>query len=176
MTEIEYEVVERDLLAFNEYQLQYSKDLKDAIRRNQSRIPGIIAVIALFYWFYYQDVITAFYIGIIGVSWGLLVPTYIRWNVLRKIKTKYTDEDKAKILGTYTLRLEPNVLIEITPDKQVSVKWSDVLRIEVTKKHAFVFVDVNEALIIPKKAVKRGNFREFVNKVDGHIEAAAAAA
>lgn len=173
MNEIEYEVCEADLLAFNEYQLQYSKSLKKSIRNHQSRVPGMAMLVALFYWFYYQDVITAFYIAIIGISWGLMVPIYIRWNVLGQIRKKYTAEDKAKILGNYSLRLEPNVLIEITADKQVGIEWSEILRVATTKKHSFIYVDVNEALIVPRKAVKKGDYRDFIRKVGEHIAAAA---
>ncbi len=172
MAEIQYEVRERDLMAFNEYQLQYSKEMQLSIRRNQSRVPGLMVFIALFYWFYYQDVFTSFYIAVIGVLWGLLVPVYIRWNILNSIRKKYTDADKEKILGNYTLRLEPKVLIEISPHGENSVEWSEVLRMAATKKHAFIYVGVNEALIIPKKTVKKGSFREFVNRANELMEAA----
>ncbi len=173
MAEIQYEVRESDLMAFNEFQLQYSKEMEQSIRRNQSRVPGLIVFIALFYWFYYQDVFTSFYIAVIGVLWGLLVPVYIRWNVLNSIKKKYTDSEKERILGKYTLRLEPKVLIEISPQGENSVQWTEVLRMAATKKHAFIFVGVNEALIIPKKTIKKGNFREFVNKANEFVENAA---
>lgn len=172
MAEIQYEVRERDLMAFNEFQLQYSKEMQQSIRRNQSRVPGLIVFIALFYWFYYQDVFTSFYIALIGVMWGLVVPVYIRWSVLNTIRKKYTDKEKEKILGDYTLRLEPKVLIEISPHGENSVEWTEVLRMAATKKHAFIYVGVNEALIIPKKTVKKGNFREFVNRANELVEAA----
>lgn len=172
MTELEYEVREQDLLAFNEHQLQYSQELMKAITRNQSMIPGFIGVIALFYWFYYQDVLTSFWIGIIGVSWGLVVPTYIRWNVLGRIRKSYSAEDKKNLLGSYTLREEPRALIEITPTGENRVEWPDVLRVEATKKYAFIFVDVNEALIIPKKTVKKGKWKNFINNINERIEKA----
>ena len=86
------------------------------------------------------------------------MPVYIRWNVLNAIRKKYTDKEKEKILGHYTLRLEPKVLIEISPHGENSVEWTEVLRMAATKKHAFIYVGVNEALIIPKKNRKERKF------------------
>lgn len=170
MTEIEYEVRESDLIAFNDNQLQSTNVMKRSITRNQAQIPGAIMCIALFYWFYYQDVISTFYIAAIGIAWGFLSPTYIRWSVLRRIQRKYSDEDRKKILGSYKLREEARGLVEITPSKETTVDWSEVLRVELTKKHAFIFVDINEALILPKKTVQKGDFDKFIDKVYERIE------
>jgi|GEM_PF-3797580 len=119
MTELEYTLKEKDLMAFNEHQLQDAEHVQRALRRNQAIVPGIIVVIALFYWFYYQDVLSAIYIAMIGVAWGLLVPVYIRWNLINQIKAKYTDKEKARIFGDYTLRIQPNHLVEVSNDEEV---------------------------------------------------------
>lgn len=173
MTELEYTLKEKDLLAFNEHQFEESDAIRRAYRRNQAVVPGIIAVIALFYWFYYQDVVSALYIGVIGVAWGLLVPVYIRWNLLGQIKRKYSDEEKARVLGDYTLRIQPKQLVEVSDTGEVRIDWSDVLRLETTKHYAFVYLDVDSALIIPRKGVTKGDIHAFVSEADERIEAAA---
>jgi YcxB-like protein len=171
MTELEYTLNEKDLLAFNEHQLQDAEHVQRALRRNQAIVPGIIVVIALFYWFYYQDVFSAMYIALIGVAWGLLVPVYIRWNLMSQIKAKYSDEEKERILGDYTLRIQPNHLVEISNNEEVKIAWADIMRLETTKNYAFIYLDVDSAIIIPRKGVTNGDIHEFVAEADERIEA-----
>ncbi len=171
MTEIQYTLKEKDLAAFNEYQLKEAKDIQRSIRRHQAVVPGMIVTIALFYWFWYQDVFSAIYIAMIGVGWGMLVPAYIRWNLMSQIKAKYSDEDKQKILGDYTLRIQPKQLVEISNNGEVRTAWADVLRLETTRNHAFIYLDVNSALIIPRKGVSKGKILEFVSEANERIEA-----
>jgi hypothetical protein len=52
MSEIEYEVREQDLIAFNEHQLAKSESLQKTLRKHQATIPGLIVVISLFLFFY----------------------------------------------------------------------------------------------------------------------------
>lgn len=170
MAEIEYEIREQDLIAFNEHQLQSSKDLQKILRRHQATIPGILVLVALFLWFYYQDTLSAIYAGITAGAWGVLAPLYIKWNSRRQVLQMYTDEVKAAILGTYKLRIEPDALVEIGRGGESRLRWEDVLRVETTKRYAFIFVTIDSALIIPRATVKSGDLHEFVKEADQRIE------
>lgn len=173
MAEIEYEVRERDLLAFNEQQMKNSARLQKTMRRHQGTIPGMMVLIALFIWFYYQDTLSAIYVALSGAAWGVLTPLYFRWNIRRQVRRMYTDEEKACVLGTYKLRTETDALIEVSREGESRVPWRDILRIEATKQYAFIFVGIDTALIVPRATVKSGNLHEFVKEVDGLIERAA---
>jgi hypothetical protein len=172
MSEIEYEVREQDLIAFNEHQLQSSEGLQKILRRHQGTVPGILVLIALFLWFYYQDTLSAMYVGATAAAWGVLAPLYIKWSARRQIRKMYSEQEKAGILGAYKLRVEPNALVEISQQGESRVKWADILRIEATKRYAFVFVGLDTALIIPRATVKTGNVREFLKDADKCIEQA----
>jgi len=43
---------------------------------------------------------------------------------------------------------------------------------ETTKNYAFLYLDVDSAIIIPRKGVNNGNIHEFVAEADERIEAA----
>lgn len=173
MSEIEYEVREQDLLAFNDHQLQSSEKLRKTMRRHQGTIPGILMLIALFMWFYYQDTLSAMYVGMTGAAWGLLTPLYLKWNARRQIKRMFTEEEKACIVGSYKLRVDKNALVEVSREGESQVKWGDILRVEATKQYAFIFVTIDSALIVPRATVKAGDLHEFIKEVDQRIEAAA---
>ena len=172
MAQIEYEVREQDLVAFNEHQLKNSASWQKTLRRHQAIFPGMIALIALFLWFYYQDTLSAIYVGVIGVLWGVFTPFYFRGSLRRQLRKMYSDEERACALGTYTLRAEPHVLVEVNRSGESRVKWSDVLRVETTKKYAFLFVDIDTALIIPRATVKKGDLHEFIKEADKRIDQA----
>ena len=63
MTEIQYELREQDLLAFNDFQLKNTESLQKTLRRHQATIPGLLILIAVFVWFGYQDTLTAAWIA-----------------------------------------------------------------------------------------------------------------
>jgi len=172
MTEIEYEVREQDLIAFNEHQLQSSENLQKTMRRHQAVMPGFIVVIAMFLFFYFKDIPSAMYVGLIALGWGLGVPLYLKWSLRQQIKKMYSAEEKACILGRNTLRIERDQLVEINARGESRIAWADVLRVESTKKYAFVFVSTDAALIIPRGTVSKGNLHEFVKLADERIEKA----
>lgn len=173
MAEIEYELREQDLLAFNDHQLRDSEKVQKTLRRHQAVIPGIITIISFFLWLYYQDTLSAIYVGLLAVGWGLAGPWFLKWQTRRQVKKLYTDEVKEQVLGTYKLRIEPKALIEVGRNGESRIDWGDVLRVEATKQHAFIFVGLDTALIIPKSTVKSGNLVEFVKEADALIEKAA---
>ena len=172
MTEIEYEVREQDLLAFNEHMLKNSDRVQKTLRRHQTIAPAFFVVLALILFFYMKDIPSAIYLGIFASAWGVGVPMYMKWNLRKQYMGMYSAEDKAKILGRYKLRVDRLNLVEITPEGETKQPWSEILRVEVEKKYAFVFVSAHSALIIPRATVSQGDLHEFVKAADERIEKA----
>lgn len=172
MTEIEYEVREKDLIAFNEHQLQQSERIQKTIRRHQAIIPGIIAVLALILFFYFKDIPSAIYVILIAIGWGGGVPLFLKWSMRKQIRQLYTEEEKACVIGRYTLRATDKDLVEISQSGESQISWKQVLRVEAEKKYTFIFVTLDTALIIPRETVVKGNLHEFVKVVDERIEKA----
>lgn len=173
MAEIQYELREQDLLAFNDHQLKSSVALQKTLRRHQATIPATLVLLAMLLWFYFQDTLSAIWTGVAAGLWGGLAPIYLKWNARNQVRKLYSDEFKARVLGRYTLRTESTALVEVNQAGQESrVKWADILRVEVNKHYAFIFVSLDSALIIPRATVKSGNLHEFVKEVDQRIEQA----
>jgi len=173
MTEIEYELREVDLFAFNEHQLKKSADIQKRMRRHQIILPGLLALIAAVVLMYYQDTLSFMYIGVLAVSWALLTPLYFRWNQRRQIRKCYSEEEKLKLFGPNTLRIEPKKLVEINRNGESGIAWDEVLRIETTRHYAFIFVSIDSAIIVPRVTVRKGDLHDFVKEADQKIEQAA---
>jgi hypothetical protein len=174
MTEIHYEVREKDLIAFNEHLLDNNERIQKVIRRHQAIIPALISVVALILFFYFKDIPSSIYALLLSMAWGLGVPTFLKWNMRRQIRQMYSDTEKANIMGHYTLKAERNGLVEIGADGETNtLEWKKVLRVEIEKKHIFIFVSLSSALIIPRDTVtKDSNLHEFVKAADEAIEKA----
>lgn len=174
MTEIQYEVREMDLIAFNEHLLANTERVQKVVRRHQAIIPGIIAVAALILFFYYKDIPSSIYAILLTIAWGTGVPFYLRWSMRKQIRQSYTEKEKSAVIGHYTLRAEPTGLVEIKAGGEPSkLSWKKVLRAEVEKQYVFVFISLDSALIIPRKTLtKDSNLAAFVKAVDENIEKA----
>jgi hypothetical protein len=173
MTEIQYEVREKDLIAFNEHLLANSEPIQKTIRRHQAIIPGVIAAIALLLFFYFKDIPSAIYVILIAMGWGLGIPLYLKLDMRKQLRRMYSEEEKARLIGHYALRAEPDHLVEVSANAESKLRWKKVLRIEVEKKYVFVFVALDSALIIPRDTLAKGsNLHEFVKTVDERIEQA----
>lgn len=172
MTEIEYRLRLKDLQFFNDHQFCKKESAKKAFRLHQATIPGLLALIAMFTWFYYQDTLTAIWIGGSAVAWGFLAPWLLRWNARRRAMALYDLADLDRILGSITLRIEPNELVEISSEGESRMPWTDILRVEPAKNYAFIFVSLDSAIIVPRKTVSRGNIGEFYRAVEERLEKA----
>lgn len=174
MAEIEYEVREKDLIAFNEHQLESNERIQKVIRRHQALVPAVIAVIGMILFFFFKDIPSAMYAGLLAIAWGLGVPLFLKWSMRRQIGKMYTETEKANLLGRYSLKATPAGLVETDAKGEVnSLAWKKVLRVEVEKKYVFVYVSLSSALIIPRDTVtKDSNLHEFVKLADESIEKA----
>ncbi len=172
MSEIEYEVREKDLIAFNEHLLQNSERIQKTMRRHQAIVPGSIAVIGLMLFFYFKDIPSAIYVILISAGWGMGVPMFLKWSMRKQLRQMYSEEEKASLLGRYTLRADKDALVEIAANGESKLSWKKVLRIEVEKKHIFIFITLDTALIIPRDAIISGSLHEFVKEADERIEQA----
>jgi hypothetical protein len=170
MVEIQYTLREQDLIAFSEHEVKADSPLNKQVKRNSTTIPGILCTIALVYWFYFEDVLTAFYVGVVGVAWGLLAPLYFRRDFRLKVRRQFSDEDLKRILGPYKLRVEKKALVEISPQGETRILWKDILRLELTKKYAFIYLDAHEALIVPLEKMSHRDIVEFADLIDQRID------
>lgn len=172
MTEIEYELREQDLIAFNEFQLKNSKDIQKRMRRHQILLPGLLAILALVVWLYYQDSLSFMYISVLSLFWAVMSPLYFRWNNRRQIRRFYPEEEKLNLFGQKRLRIEPKKLVEIGHNGESSIGWGEVLRVDTTRHYAFIFVGIDAALIVPSATVKQGDLIAFVKEAKQKIEEA----
>ncbi|MFI3136490.1 MAG: YcxB family protein [Methylococcaceae bacterium] len=169
MFEIEYEFREDDLVYFNELQISRSKEIQGNINKNRLIVPGIMLLIGAYYYFYYGDMMSAGYITVVAVLWGIFSPRVMRLDFQRQILSKYTEKEKALMFGTYTLTLDKDYLTEKSPSGKHKMAWADLVRVEYAPKYVLIYVDLSTALVIPVETVTKGNLEQFSEQVEKMI-------
>ena len=170
MLEIEYEFRERDLVHYNELQIDQSEDLQKKLKRNRLFFPGVLAIFGLFLWSYYSDYRTALYIVTIAICWAIVIPQIIILSFRRQILQSYTEKEKLAMFGQYTLRIDPKALAEQSPSGKNKMPWKTILRIEHIRDYIHIVLDNGAALVIPIETVSAGNVEEFSKQVNKMIE------
>lgn len=170
MLEIEYEFREKDLIHYNELQIDQSEDLQKKLKRNRLFFPGILAIFGLFLWSYYSDYRTALYIVTISICWAVVIPQVIILSFRRQILKSYTEKEKLAMFGQYTLRIDPKSLAEKSPSGKNKMPWKTILRIELIREYVHIILDNGAALVIPIETVSEGNVVEFSQQVKKMID------
>jgi len=165
MLEIEYEFREKDLVHYNELQIDQSEDLQKKLKRNRLFFPGILAIFGLFLWSYYSDYRTALYIVTISVCWAIVIPQIIILSFRRQVLQSYTEKEKLAMFGHYTLRIDPKALAEKSPSGKNKMPWKTILRIEHIRDYIHIILDNGAALVIPIETISAGDILEFSRQV-----------
>ncbi|OQK17605.1 hypothetical protein AU255_06980 [Methyloprofundus sedimenti] len=170
MLEIEYEFGDRDLVHYNELQIDQSEDLQKKLKRNRLVFPGILALFGLFLWNYYDDFRTALYIVTISVCWAIVIPQIIILSFRKQILKSYTEEEKKAMFGHYTLRIDPTALAEKSPSGKNKMPWKTILRIEHIRDYVHIVLENGAALVIPIEKVSSGDIKAFTKQVKKMID------
>ncbi|XSG85301.1 MAG: YcxB family protein [Methylohalobius sp. ZOD2] len=171
MLEIEYELRQRDLTAFTEHHIQEKEDYQKILRRHQITFPAVLAFLAFVVGFFYANTLSAIGIAVVAVAWHYLSPLIIKYNIRRKTLKLYSESDKQQLLGKRRLRLEPQALVEIGEGEENRIPWRDIVRIEALKRYIFIYLDIDMALIVPRKTVQ-GDLKKFIQIADKRISSA----
>lgn len=170
MLEIEYEFRERDLVHYNELQIDQSQDLQKKLKRNRLFFPGTLAIFGLFLWSYYSDYRTALYIVTISICWAIVIPQIIILSFRRQVLQNYTEKEKLAMFGQYVLRIDPKALAEKSPSGKNKMPWKTIQRIEHIRDYVHIVLDNDAALVIPVETVSSGDIQEFTRQVKKMID------
>ncbi|MBZ4203272.1 MAG: YcxB family protein [Methylovulum sp.] len=173
MFDIEYEFTEEDLVHFNELQFMRNEEIQQDIRKNRWIVPGVMALIGSFYYFYYGDWQTSAYILLIALLWALLSPKVMLLDLHRQVLKSYSDKEKNAMFGKYKLSIDPQnagYLLEKSPSGSHKMTWSELLRVEYGKRYVYIYINLTTALVIPLKKVVSGDLEKFAEQVEIMID------
>jgi hypothetical protein len=147
---------------FNEHHAKMTSSYGKSITRHQVLWPAIIAFVALFVVLSTEDAQKGVLFLTGAFVWSLLVPAWIKKRFLEHVSEQLTDEALAQAIGDYSLKITPEGLMEVKPSGEELVEWASILRLEKSKKHVYLYMSENTAIIIPQSTVsEESDFTSF---------------
>ena len=67
------------------------------------------------------------------------------------------------------MQIKESMLVEYSPGGRSTTTWDKLMRVDESDDYAFIYIDTNTALIIPKKPPDE-NIKAFINMIKGHID------
>lgn len=153
MSAITYTLRKIDLIEFNEHHAKMNTAYGKSLTRHQIIWPAVLVIISLFVISSTRDVLLGLLLITGAVLWSTVVATKIKKKFYKHIMSSISDDDVAVIVGEYTLELTPDGLLETKPVGELQVAWADVVKIEKSKSHLYVYLTEDAAIIIPKETV-----------------------
>ena len=151
LAEIEFEISEASLTAFNEHHAQYVPKLNKAIERHRLLWPVGIVILAAYAW--HREGEPFFVAGMVvtALLWGLLVPRVLKDVYRKSVRKHYSEQAKRDLYGAHKMQVRESGLVEFSPGGRSVTEWSKIMRVDETAGYTFVYIDTNTALIIPAK-------------------------
>ncbi len=170
MFEVEYEFREEDLVHFNELRLKDDPLLQKDMLKSRLLVPGVMFLIGLFYYIYYQNLMTTAYIAFLAIGWSIMSPYVIKMDLRRQFLKNYTDKEKLDMFGLHKLTIEQEYLAEQSPGGKHKNYWKDMVRVDFLDKYVHIYLDLNAAIVIPKETMKNGDLEKFAKQAESMID------
>ena len=169
LAEIEFEITEKSLTAFNEHHAQYVPRLNKAIERHRMLWPVGIVLLAGYAWHRGGEPFFVAGMVVTALLWSLLVPRTLKDVYRKSVRKRYSEQAKKEIYGIHKMQVKESALVEFSPGGRATVGWRKIMRVDELPDYAFVYIDTNTALIIPKQPTDE-SVPAFIDMIKKRIE------
>jgi hypothetical protein len=167
---ITFDQTAEDLIDFNYYYSWLSPE-KATTRRLRPLIPFLVFVVLIiarkgvrfhrYGWAEY--LILAF-----GLLFAAFYSRLIKWNSRLIVKKLIAGGKNASMLGSKTLVFEENEVVAVTATSRSQISWTAFEKCIETNERFFLFLHLNQAIVVPKKAFEdryqMDAFRKIISK------------
>lgn len=157
MSTITYQLRQIDIIEFNEHHAKMNGAYGKSIIRHQLVWPIVILIIAFFIVLSSQDIVLGVYLLTGAFVWSLLVPAWIKKRFHQHVAEQFSEQDFAQAVGEYSLKITDVGLLEIKPTSEELINWDGILKFEQSKRHAYIYLNEDSAIIIPKEMMSEGS-------------------
>ncbi len=168
--EIEYSLSETDLIALAEYQAGNSPVVHQRLKSRRFAYLIGFFVMALAAYLISMPTIFAISFAALGVLCFALYPTYSKWSMRKNIPRIVHGRMRPSSIGKRRLRVTSDGLEQISDAGESGAKWGVIDNIIENGAHAFVSIEGDLAVIIPRFRIDRGSYETFVMALRQHLE------
>lgn len=167
---LKYELIAQDYIDFNFYFYWASPDkIEDRIIKSVILPVCIVLYLLVIKNLTFERYGTAEFIFLSsGIIVAILTGRFVKWNIKRIVRNLISSGKNTDMLGMKTLHFEEDRLIELTDYTKSEIIWSAFEKFRESKDHFFLFIHVNQAIIVPKRAMilqtEIDSFRNFITQ------------
>jgi hypothetical protein len=163
--EVEFTLEEADLVALARHHMEHSRAMR---RRYRIRWIGISLGIGLMGAVLYTFLslrAPALYLGAFAVFFLVFYPYYYRWLVGRTMGKIVSARLNPKAFAPRTLRATPEGLELVSADSKMAKGWERISGVEVTMDRAFVAVDGEYTIVLPRRRLGDEPFQSLIKTI-----------
>jgi hypothetical protein len=163
--EVQFALDEADLVALARHHMERSPATRRRYRiRWIGASLGLGLTGALLYVFFALEA-PALYLGAFAAFFLVSYPYYYRWLVARTMRRIVKARLNPKALAERTLRATPEGLELLGAGSKTFKTWDHISGIEVTPERAFVEIDGEFAVVLPRPRLGEETFRRLVETI-----------
>jgi hypothetical protein len=161
--DVEFALQESDLVALARYRMEHSPRRVRRYRLGWLGLTGAFAAGAVA--LYLSSLrAPAYYLGAFAAFFLVFYPYYYRWLVGRTLRRIVAARSNPEAFTHRSLRATPEAIV-IDGGKQTTVGWQRVTDVALTPERAFVAVDGEYAIVLPKSAIGDERFQPLVDLI-----------
>ena len=163
--EVEFALDEADLLALARHHMEHSPAMR---RRYRIRWIGVslgIGLAAAGLYAFLSLRAPALYLGAFAVFFLVFYPYYYRWLVGRTMGKIVKARSNPKAFAPRILRATPEGLELVGAGSKRAARWGQVSGVEVTPERAFVAVDGEYTIVLPRQCLGDEAFQSLIETI-----------
>jgi len=153
--EIEYELTEEDVVAFNLYHVKHSKVGKKSLQWQRYVSPLIFLLFA-----YFLSIFTDMQrgplfatFGLTAILWVMLYPKYFYFHIARQVGKMLKGGKNEGLVGKHTMNMNKAGIHDKTVVGETNVEWIGVKDLIEDAEYFYIYTSTVSAYIIPKRDV-----------------------
>lgn len=163
--EVQFELDEADLVALARHHMEHSPVIR---RRYRIRWIGVslgIGLTGVLLYAFLSLKAPALYLGASAAFFLVFYPYYYRWLVGRTMRKIVKARLNPKAFAARTLRATPEGLELISAGSKTAKSWDRVSGIEVTPERAFVAIDGEYAIVLPRLRLGDETYQRLIETI-----------
>lgn len=163
--EVEFELDEADLIALAKYRVKHSPAIRRRYRRSWIGITVGLGLLGILIYTGFSLKAPGVYLVAFALFFLVFYPYYYRWLVGRTMRRIVNARSNPNAFARRTLRVTPEGLEMIDAGANLTKSWDKVSGIEVTPDHAFVAIDGEYGIVVPRRTLGAERFQRLMDNI-----------
>lgn len=163
--EVQFALDEADLTVLAKFRMQHSPEFRRRYRMGWIGVPLGFGLTGLVLYVFFSLNSPALYLAGFGVFFLVFYPYYYRWLVGRTMRKIVSSRSNPRVFERRTLRITPEGIEMLGGGSPYKRDWNHVSGLEVTQTHAFLAIDGEYAVVLPRLGLGDEGFQRLINTI-----------